>query len=120
MHVLICDDEEDIRLLYRGHFEANGATVSEARDGDEAIVAAGAEHPDLIILDLFMPVRDGLSALPELRRRCPGIPILVVSAHAAVEVFSESRSRGATACFDKLGFHSRIPHVLERYRAAAV
>lgn len=115
VRVLVCDDETDIRVLYRAAFEALGVSVDEAADGGEALARAIQQPPDLVVLDLFMPGRDGLSVLPELRDICGEAPILVVSAHAAVEVFGESRSRGATACFDKLGFHNRIPAVVERY-----
>ena len=118
MHVLICDDEADIRTLFRMAFEAVGATVDEAADGDECLRVAKEHVPDLVILDLYMPNRDGLATLPCLRAHCPGAPVLVVSAHAAVEVFEASRARGATACFDKVSFVPRIPKLIERYCAA--
>lgn len=119
MRVLICDDEENIRLLYRMEFEDSGAEVSEAVDGDDCIERVEAICPDLIVLDLFMPNRDGLSALPELKRRCPHARVLVVSAHAAEDTFNRSRARGATACFEKVSFASRIPRLVERYGGAA-
>jgi CheY-like chemotaxis protein len=116
VHVLICDDEPDIRELYRNAFEFCGAIVEEAVDGDEGIAMASKSHPDLVILDLFMPRRDGLSALPEIRAQSPESTVLVVSAYAAaVEVFDRARAHGAAACFDKLGFLPRIPALLERY-----
>lgn len=118
MQVLICDDEPDVRLLFRHEFEALGATVAEVANGEEAVEFVRDTRPDLVILDLYMPGRDGLSVLPELRAFLPRIPILVVSAHAAVEVFGESRNRGATACFDKLGFHGRIPELMARFAPA--
>ncbi len=115
---LICDDSPRLRSLYRQEFEWAGVEVLEAGDGDECIEVAVQEHPDLIVLDLAMPKRGGLSALPELRRRCPGTPVVVVTAHAAVEVLSRSRELGATACFSKPGFLARIPDVVERYALA--
>lgn len=118
MRVLICDDEPDIRSLYRLAFEDLGAEVSEASDGDDCMARADALCPDLVILDLYMPKRDGLSILPDLRLRCPAARILVVSAHAAEETFALSRARGATACFEKVSFMSRIPRLMERYGAA--
>src|SRR5258708_26853434 len=101
VRVLICDDEASIRELYRFAFEQAGAEVGEAADGNECIDTAKRECPDGIVLDLFMPDRHGLSALPELRRECPSAPVLLVSAHAGVEVFARARSLGATACFEK-------------------
>lgn len=120
MRVLICDDEASIRLLYRLGFEEHGAEVVEADDGDACLAALERGSPDVVVLDLFMPGgRDGLSVLPELRRRCPTSSIYVVSAHASAETFGRCRRRGATACFEKLGFAARIPRVLERHRGAA-
>ena len=118
MHVLICDDEPDIRTLFRMAFEDAGATVDEAADGEECLSLAGVHPPDLVVLDLYMPHRDGLATLPELRKQYPLVPVLVVSAHAAVEIFDASRARGATACFDKVSFVPRIPKLVERYCAA--
>lgn len=119
MRVLVCDDEPSIRLLFRTAIEAKGVTVEEAADGEECLEVAARSQPDLVILDLYMPRKDGLSTLPELRLCCPEAVVLVVSAHAAVEIFEQSRSRGATACFDKLAFLPRIPALLERYGAVA-
>lgn len=118
VRVLICDDEPDIRLLYRMAFEDLGAEVSEAVDGDDCIDQIVLHCPDLVILDLYMPNRDGLSALPELKRCCPDARVVVVSAHAAQDAFARSRARGATACFEKVSFVTRIPRLVERYGAA--
>lgn len=118
MQVLICDDEPDIRKVYRYAFEAQGAEVYEAADGYECLLMLADTSPDLVILDLFMPRRDGLSVLPELRRLLPRAAILVVSAHASVDVFDTGRSLGATACFEKLAFLPRIPELVARYSAA--
>lgn len=119
VRVLICDDEPDIRLMYRMAFESLGVDVTEAVDGQECVDVASEACPDLVILDLFMPRRDGMSALPEVRQRCPEARILVVSAHGAEDTFARSRERGATACFDKLSFVTRIPRLVERYGAPA-
>jgi CheY-like chemotaxis protein len=113
--VLICDDEPDIRALYRIGFEHEAADVHEAEDGIEGIEQATALQPDLVVLDIAMPRRDGLSALPEIRAAAPAAKIVVVTAHSAVEVFDRARSLGASACFEKLAFLERIPAVLARY-----
>ncbi len=115
MATLICDDDWRLRLLYRQEFECAGVEVIEAGDGEQCIEVARREQPDLIVLDLSMPRRGGLSALPELRLCCPGTPVVVVTAHAAVEVFSRTRELGATACYSKPGFLARIPDVVARF-----
>ena len=117
MRVLICDDEPAVRTVWRLAFESCGAEVDEAGDGDECIAVADLSHPDIIVLDLYMPVRDGLSALPELRHASPTSQVLIVSAHAGVEIFGRSRALGATACYEKLGFLRKIPEIVARYAA---
>src|SRR3954447_25316723 len=95
VRVLICDDEPHIRLLYRSEFELAGAEVVCAADGDECIEVADRERPDIIILDLRMPNRDGLSALPELRANQPDAHVLVVSANYVDDQFRQARAMGA-------------------------
>ena len=119
VRVLICDDEPHIRLLYRREFELAGADVVVATDGEECIEVADREHPDIIVLDLRMPSRDGLSALPELRAHQPGAHVLVVSANYLPDQFKQCIDLGAEECIDKLDFLMRIPDVLAQYNGAA-
>src|SRR5687768_2236695 len=102
MRVLVCDDEPDIRLLYRSAFEAAGASVAVAEDGVRAVEVADEYDPNLIILDLRMPRRTGIEALPHLNRVCPDAHVIVVSAHLSLDQFSHVRDLGARECFDKL------------------
>ena len=118
MRVLICDDEPSIRMLFRTAFEHEGAVVDEAADGDECLKVANANCPDVVILDLMMPKRDGLSTLPMLRRQCPSSAVVVVTAHISIDAFEVSKARGATACFDKLGFLPRVPSVVSKFALA--
>lgn len=115
MQALLCDDDWRLRRLYRLEFEWAGAEVIEAADGDQCIDLAQREKPDLIVLDLHMPRKGGLAVLPALRRQCPDVPVLVVTAYAGADVFKYSRRLGATACFPKPGFLSQIPEVIEQY-----
>lgn len=114
MRVLICDDEVSVRQLYQSEFEAAGVEVVTAADGDECIEVAGREQPDLVILDLRMPKRDGLSALPELRQQNPDAPVVVVSA-AHTSQLDKAMELGAAECIDKLEFLMRIPELVDRY-----
>ena len=115
MQALLCDDDWRLRRLYRLEFEWAGADVVEASDGDQCVELALREAPDVIVLDLHMPRRGGLAVLPILRRACPDVPVLVVTAYAGAEVFDYSRRLGATACFSKPGFLSQIPDVVDQY-----
>jgi diguanylate cyclase (GGDEF)-like protein len=111
-NVLVCDDDATIRRVYRAAFELEGATVWEAADGDECIAVAHAHHPDLVVLDIFMPGRGGLSALPELVRDLPGLRVVTVSAAATQDIADETRILGAEECFEKTDFLRLIPNVL--------
>ncbi len=82
IRVAIADDQKDFRLLIRltlarhGRFEV----VGECDNGAEAVALANAEKPDAILLDLAMPVMDGLKALPLIRAGSPATKVLVISA----------------------------------------
>jgi len=65
--ILIVDDEVNIRLMLRTALRTSGYDVVEAPDGREAIRMIEHETPDLVVLDLSMPVMDGMSMLRELR-----------------------------------------------------
>jgi DNA-binding response OmpR family regulator len=119
VRVLICDDEQDIRLLYRSAFQQFGADVVVARDGDECVRAAEEDRPDMVVLDLMMPVRDGFSTLAELHGRWPSTQVYIVSAYASPENFMKSRALGAEDCFDKLDFLGRIPGLVAQAGTAA-
>ena len=82
LRVVLVDDVDDLRLLLRTLFETHPgvAVVGEAGDGAEAIEVVGATQPDLVVLDLSMPVLDGVSALPALRRVAPAARVVVLSA----------------------------------------
>ena len=77
--ILIADDEEMIRRLIRKYAEFEGHTVTEAKDGLEAVALCRAQTFDIILLDIMMPELDGLSACREIRR-FTDTPILFLSA----------------------------------------
>lgn len=76
--MLICDDERPLRALVRASLEGRGYLLAEARDGTQALELARRLRPDLILLDLMMPGRDGLSVLAEIRADADLADTLVV------------------------------------------
>ena len=93
--VLICDDEPDIRRLYREAMEATGAIVVEAADGDECLRVAAAVLPDLVLLDLILPGGlSGLDVLTELRRLHPRTPVVVMSGTLSGTQLDRTRELG--------------------------
>jgi DNA-binding response OmpR family regulator len=77
--ILIVDDERHIVDLIRLYLERDGFAVLSAGDGDEALATAGRHDPDLVILDLMLPGKDGFEVCRELRRR-GDTPILILTA----------------------------------------
>ena len=75
--ILIVEDEEGLRLLYEEELKIEGYEVITANNGKEAIQKLEGEKPDLIILDIVMPVMDGLEALGQIVRKERKIPIIL-------------------------------------------
>ncbi|MDQ4029375.1 MAG: response regulator, partial [Actinomycetota bacterium] len=71
--VVVCDDAREARVLLRSllRYDPSIEIVGEASDGIEAIEAVGHHRPNVVLLDLAMPVMDGLEALPEIGRVSP-------------------------------------------------
>ncbi|MDQ4059144.1 MAG: response regulator transcription factor [Actinomycetota bacterium] len=87
--------------------------VGEAADGAEAVQVVDSEKPDVILLDLAMPVMDGLQAIPEIRRRSPETKIVVLSGFDEAHMAESVRSLGADAYVQKAGSFSGLITTLE-------
>ncbi|HEX8458100.1 MAG TPA: response regulator [Pyrinomonadaceae bacterium] len=96
--ILIADDYDDNRELLRLMLETAGYSVCETRDGRECVAAARAELPDIVLIDLSMPVLDGWGALSALRadERTRRLHCIAVTAFAA----EQDRQRALDAGFD--------------------
>ena len=77
--ILIVDDESAILQTLRFNLERNGYSVATAGDGRTAIALAASERPDLIIMDIMLPVLDGIEACKEIRKSS-GVPIIMLTA----------------------------------------
>jgi CheY-like chemotaxis protein len=100
--ILIVDDSPAIRHPLRTAFEdISGWEVGEAANGREAIDKARELNPDLIVLDLAMPVMNGLQAAPVLRRMLPTVPIILFTLYGSKFLEREALSAGVTAVVSK-------------------
>ena len=66
-NILLVDDEEEILMVYKKKLERSGFKVFTASNGEEAIALAKSQHPDLMIMDMKMPVMDGITAQQKIR-----------------------------------------------------
>lgn len=81
MKILVVDDEESIRLLYKEELEEDGFVVEVAKDGLEALKQVPLFRPDLIILDIKMPGLNGIETLKRIREMERQVPIVMCSAY---------------------------------------
>ncbi|SMC78884.1 DNA-binding response regulator, OmpR family, contains REC and winged-helix (wHTH) domain [Oscillospiraceae bacterium] len=80
--ILIADDEKEIRDLLRLYLENEDYSIVEAADGMETMAVVREKKPDLCLLDIMMPGKDGLSVLKEIRKES-NIPVIMISARTA-------------------------------------
>ncbi len=80
--ILIVDDDDNQRLLYRELFEDAGYEVVEARDGREAVARVVSDAPDAVVLDINMPGMDGLHTLLRIHELNRTLPVVLNSAYA--------------------------------------
>ena len=94
MRVLVVDDDEAVLRLVRAVFESDQYAVVLARDGEQALAAAAERVPDVVVLDLSLPVVSGLEVCRRLRTWFEG-PILILSAHDEEDIVVEALDIGA-------------------------
>ena len=101
--VLLVEDTEDNRFMMRRLLEMSGYRVVEAMNGEEAVRLAQTESPQLILMDLSLPVIDGLAAT-RLIRKVPALqstPIIAVSAHDTSDFQAEAVEAGCNSYVTK-------------------
>ena len=77
--ILVIDDDESIRVLFRSILEFEGYRVVEASDGGRGLMEYGKTPTDLVITDLIMPGKEGIETIRDLRRRFPDVKVIAVS-----------------------------------------
>jgi YesN/AraC family two-component response regulator len=103
IRTILVDDVDDIRFLMRLALQASDRleVIGEAADGREAVALAEETQPEVVVLDLAMPVMDGLQAIPELHRVAPHCRILVMSGFNAGEASERALSLCAEDYLEK-------------------
>ena len=101
--VLLVDDAVQLRALLRANLELSGRfrIVAEAANGVEAVERAAEHRPDLVLLDISMPVQDGIESLPQIRDASPASKIVMLSGFDARRLAPIALERGAAAYLEK-------------------
>jgi CheY-like chemotaxis protein len=119
--ILVVDDNESNRELLNAFLSSNGYNVIEARDGLEAVRVATSEHPDLIIMDLSMPILDGFGAVRLLREvpEVSEVPVIACTAHDTLTHRLQAMAVGFNEFLLKPIDFTRLDFILSRFLKAA-
>jgi two-component system cell cycle response regulator len=115
--ILVADDQPVGRELIRAVLESGGYEVVEAGDGEEALAMAFSRLPDLILLDIQMPLLDGMAVVGELRRdrRFASTPVIAVTATAMKGDMQKGMEAGFTDYLTKPVSIERLRQIIGRF-----
>ena len=116
--VLVVDDDQDMRMLLRLQIEADDRLdlVGVAADGEEGINLVAEKVPDVVVLDLMMPILGGEAALPKIRAAAPGAKVILYTARLAEGIPGDVRE-GADAYLHVTPEHSDVIDTILRLGA---
>ena len=118
--IMVVEDYDDTRLLLRKGLEGLGYTVLEASNGQEAVEIAGREHPDLILMDLDLPILDGIAATQRIRQHADleGVPIVAVTAYPMSYTHVKAFAKGCDEYMPKPIDMTELANLVNRYLSA--
>ena len=114
--ILIVDDEPNVRLVFRTTLATSGYALAEAADGEGALSSVRTWHPDLVLLDLQMPLLSGMATLQRLRDDGYDTPVVIVTAHGSIPDAVTAMKLGAIDFVTK----PLVPDALRRVVAEVV
>jgi DNA-binding NarL/FixJ family response regulator len=108
--VLIAEDQEFTRKTLKALIESHPGwqICGEAENGHQAIQKASELQPDLIVLDLSMPLMDGLAAARAIAETMPAVPILIYTLYVTPELAVEAKKAGVRLIVDKAGTREKL------------
>jgi two-component system, OmpR family, copper resistance phosphate regulon response regulator CusR len=120
MHLLLIEDEPRILVFLSRALEAEGFAVDGAYNGFDGLKRAISRSYDLVVLDLLLPRVDGLTVLRELNRRCPELPVVIVSARSDLATKLRGFQLGASDYIAKpFAFDELLARIRVQLRAHA-
>lgn len=99
--VLIAEDDDSIARLYQTYLEAHSFTIQRAQDGDEALEQIQSFKPDVLLLDIMMPEKNGFDVLEELKSSNNKLPVIVFTALSSEDEKKKALDYGVKAYFVK-------------------
>jgi DNA-binding NarL/FixJ family response regulator len=118
----VVDDAANLRELLTLLLETEDdfEVIGTASDGEQALAVAEALEPDIVLLDLAMPVMDGMQALPQIRRCLPGAIIVIFSGFEQTALVDEALAAGADAYLEKGASVTQMVDLLRELRGRPV
>lgn len=115
--VMVVEDYDDTRLLLKEFLEGLGYGVLEASNGQEAVDIAGREHPDLILMDLDLPILDGIAATQRIRQQSEleKVPIVAVTAYPMSYTHVKAFAKGCDEYMAKPIDITELASLVKRY-----
>ncbi|MEO6724119.1 MAG: response regulator [Blastocatellia bacterium] len=117
--ILIAEDDDNNRIPLKLMLKMNGYEVIEARDGQQAVDCIRLDKPDLVLMDISLPVIDGLEATRMIRRDAEfqTLPIIVVSGYDSPETLDRVKACGGTDYISKPIEFDNLKQMIERHLA---
>lgn len=112
--ILVIDDAASIRTFLRISLQANHATFFEATNAQEGLDQCKSHKPDVVVLDLGLPDRDGLDILPELKQAATGVKVVILSVRKEPTVKQQAFSLGASGYVTKPFLMDDLIEVVQR------
>ena len=115
--IMVVEDYDDTRMLLKQGLEMLGYSVLEASNGQEAVDIADRERPDLILMDLDLPILDGIAATQRIRQQehMESVPIVAVTAYPLSYSRVKAFAKGCNEYMPKPIDMSELARVVNRY-----
>ena len=113
-HILVVDDEENIRKSLVGILQDEGFTTTVAENGETGLEKMRTDSPDLVLLDIWMPVLDGIETLRRIRDEYPEQMVIMMSGHGTIETAVKATRLGAFDFIEKPLSLEKVLHSVEQ------